>query len=77
MRSARGSDFFPATAIQGMLSAIGLMLLIKQLYVMLGDLKTKGKIFDLILGLPDLFSSLKNAGVGTLYAVELVWLAFL
>lgn len=63
------SDFFPATAIQGMLSAIGLMLLIKQLYVMLGDLKTKGKIFDLILGLPDLFSSLKNAGVGTLYAV--------
>lgn len=49
------SDFFPATAIQGMLSAIGLMLLIKQLYVMLGDLKTKGKIFDLILGLPDLF----------------------
>ncbi len=63
------SDFFPATAIQGMLSAIGLMLLIKQLYVMLGDLKTKGKIFDLILGLPDLFSSLKNAGIGTLYAV--------
>ena len=45
------SDFFPATAIQGMLSAIGVMLLVKQLYIMLGDMKTKGKILDLILGL--------------------------
>ncbi len=65
------SDFFPATAIQGMLSAIGVMLLVKQLYVMLGDLKTKGKILDLILGIPDLFGSLKGAQAGVLYAVGL------
>ncbi len=65
------SDFFPATAIQGMLSAIGVMLLVKQLYVMLGDLKTKGKILDLILGIPDLFGSLKGAQAGVLCAVGL------
>lgn len=65
------SDFFPATAIQGMLSAIGVMLLVKQLYVMLGDLKTKGKILDLILGIPDLFGSLKGVQAGVLYAVGL------
>ncbi len=63
------SDFFPATTIQGMLSAIGVTLLVKQFYVMLGDMKTKGTVLELITGVPDLVKSLQWAPNGQLYAV--------
>ncbi|MGB0254748.1 MAG: SulP family inorganic anion transporter [Flavobacteriaceae bacterium] len=65
------SDFFPASAIQGMLSAIGVTLLTKQLYVMLGNMKTKGTVLELLAGVPDLVFSLQIAPSGQLYAVEL------
>jgi len=65
------SDFFPATAIQGMLSAIGVTLLLKQFYVMLGDMKTKGTVLELLAGVPDLMFSLQFAPAGQLYAVGL------
>ena len=48
------SDFFPATAIQGMLSAIGITILLKQLYVMFGDLENKGAAVELLLGVTKL-----------------------
>ena len=63
------SDFFPASAIQGMLSAIGVTLLLKQFYVMLGDMKTKGTVIELLTGLPELLKSLLLASSGQLYAV--------
>ena len=63
------SDFFPASAIQGMLSAIGVTLLLKQLYVMFGDMKTKGAVVELLAGIPDLLKSLSLASEGRLYAV--------
>jgi MFS superfamily sulfate permease-like transporter len=63
------SDFFPATAIQGMLSAIGITILLKQLYVMFGDLETKGAAFELLLGVPKLIQSLFTEGsTGQWYA---------
>lgn len=63
------SDFFPATAIQGMLSAIGITILLKQLYVMFGDLETKGAAFELFLGVPKLIQSLFTDGsTGQWYA---------
>ena len=63
------SDFFPATAIQGMLSAIGITILLKQLYVMFGDLETKGAAFELLLGVPKLIQSLFTDGsTGQWYA---------
>lgn len=63
------SDFFPATAIQGMLSAIGITILLKQLYVMFGDLETKGAAFELLLGIPKLIQSLFTDGsTGQWYA---------
>ena len=65
------SDFFPASAIQGMLSAIGVTLLLKQFYVMLGDMKTKGTVLELFLNLPELFKSLGAAPTGQLYAVSI------
>lgn len=63
------SDFFPASAIQGMLSAIGVTLLLKQFYVMLGDMKTKGTALELLGGVPKLIQSLDVAPSGQLYAV--------
>jgi len=63
------SDFFPASAIQGMLSAIGVTLLLKQFYVMLGDMKTKGTVLELFWGVPELIKSLGVAPLGQLYAV--------
>ena len=65
------SDFFPASAIQGMLSAIGVTLLVKQFYVMLGDMKTKGTVLELLAGIPDLIKSLSFASPGQLYAVSI------
>ena len=62
------SDFFPASAIQGMLSAIGVTLLLKQFYVMFGDMKTKGAVVELLAGIPDLLKSLPLASAGQLYA---------
>ncbi len=63
------SDFFPATAIQGMLSAIGITILLKQLYVMFGDLETKGAALELLLGVPALIQTLFTDGsTGQWYA---------
>ena len=63
------SDFFPATAIQGMLSAIGITILLKQLYVMFGDLETKGAALELLLGVPTLIQTLFTDGsTGQWYA---------
>lgn len=65
------SDFFPASAIQGMLSAIGVTLLVKQFYVMFGDMKTKGSVVELLSGVPELIKSLEVASSGQLYAVSI------
>ena len=45
-------DFFPSSAIQGMLAAIGIGIFAKQVHVMLGNLNAQGTIIDLILKVP-------------------------
>jgi MFS superfamily sulfate permease-like transporter len=45
-------DFFPASAIQGMLAAIGIGIFAKQIHVMFGNLNAKGSIIDLLLQVP-------------------------
>ena len=47
------SEFFPASAIQGMLAAIGLTILIKQWFVMFGDMGAQGDFFSLLQQVPD------------------------
>ena len=47
------SEFFPATALQGMLAAIGLGILAKQFHVMLGYAGVKGSTVDLLLSIPE------------------------
>lgn len=46
------SDFFPSTAIQGMLAAIGIGIFAKQIHVMLGNSNESGSLVDLILKIP-------------------------
>jgi len=52
LKMGRLSDFFPASAIQGMLAAIGLGILSKQFHIMIGNNEAKGGIVDLLLNIP-------------------------
>ncbi|MGJ8745651.1 SulP family inorganic anion transporter [Polaribacter sp.] len=52
LRMGSLGDFFPASAIQGMLAAIGIGIFAKQIHVMLGNLGAKGSIIELILNIP-------------------------
>lgn len=45
-------DFFPSSAIQGMLAAIGIGIFAKQIHVMFGNINAKGSIIDLLLQTP-------------------------
>ncbi len=55
------SDFFPSSAIQGMLAAIGLGILAKQFHVMLANTSIKGGTISLLSNIPksiiDLFNT--------------------
>ncbi|NIJ46516.1 MFS superfamily sulfate permease-like transporter [Wenyingzhuangia heitensis] len=46
------SDFFPSTAIQGMLAAIGIGIFAKQFHVMLGNSNEDGGLVELLLEIP-------------------------
>ena len=49
------SNFFPSSAIQGMLAAIGIGILAKQIHVMFGNLGAKGNILELLYFIPEDF----------------------
>ncbi len=49
------SEFFPASALQGMLAAIGIGILAKQFHVMLGILTVKGNTVEQLFSIPDSF----------------------
>lgn len=46
------SDFFPSAAIQGMLAAIGIIILAKQFHIMVGNLDADGSPIKLLLTIP-------------------------
>ncbi|MCE2613571.1 SulP family inorganic anion transporter [Flavobacteriaceae bacterium D16] len=78
------ADFFPATAIQGMLAAIGLGILAKQFHVMIGNNDAGGSIMELLLKIPEglwaLFNepnpeSLFAAGIGFMSLIILMFYA--
>ena len=52
LRMGALGDFFPASAIQGMLAAIGIGIFAKQFHVMLGNLNAKGNIIELLIQVP-------------------------
>lgn len=47
------SNFFPSSAIQGMLAAIGIGIFAKQVHVMFGNLQAKGSIVELLYFIPE------------------------
>ncbi|OSY89514.1 sulfate transporter [Tenacibaculum holothuriorum] len=62
-------DFFPSSAIQGMLAAIGIGIFAKQVHVMLGNLNAKGSIVELVLKTPQgLYNYVTTNSQSTLYA---------
>ncbi|MEI6866782.1 SulP family inorganic anion transporter [Flavicella sp.] len=52
LRMGSLSDFFPSSAIQGMLAAIGIGILAKQFHVMLGYINIKGSTIELLYEIP-------------------------
>jgi carbonic anhydrase len=53
LRMGSLGDFFPGSAIQGMLAAIGIGIFAKQIHVMFGNLNAKGSIIDLVIQVPE------------------------
>lgn len=52
LKMGRLADFFPASAIEGMLAAIGIGILSKQFHIMLGNNTAKGSIVSLLSQFP-------------------------
>ncbi|WP_299435812.1 SulP family inorganic anion transporter [uncultured Aquimarina sp.] len=52
------SDFFPSSAIQGMLAAIGISIFAKQFHVMMANTGAKGDTISLLVNIPDSIVSL-------------------
>ncbi|MCB9251743.1 MAG: SulP family inorganic anion transporter [Flavobacteriales bacterium] len=46
------SDFFPSSAIQGLLAAIGIIILSKQFHIMVGNMDSEGSTIELLIGIP-------------------------
>ncbi|MGB5818784.1 MAG: SulP family inorganic anion transporter [Saonia sp.] len=61
LKMGRLSDFFPASAIQGMLAAIGLGILAKQFHIMIGHNNEHGSIIALLLQIPEGIWELREA----------------
>ena len=53
LKLGRLADFFPASAIEGMLAAIGLGILAKQFHIMIGHNNQHGSIISLLLQMPE------------------------
>ena len=53
LRLGKLADFFPSSAIQGMLAAIGLIILGKQFHIMLGNKISRDNSIDYLLDIPN------------------------
>jgi MFS superfamily sulfate permease-like transporter len=63
------ADFFPSSAIQGMLAAIGLIILGKQFHIMLGNRISRDNSIDYLLDIPDTIITILNTNEkGIIYA---------
>jgi MFS superfamily sulfate permease-like transporter len=58
LRSGVLGDFFPSAAIHGMMAAIGLSIIIKQIFVLTGVKPESKETFDLVAEIPRAFSAM-------------------
>jgi carbonic anhydrase len=65
-------DFFPGSAIQGMLAAIGIGIFAKQIHVMFGNLEAKGSIIELLIQIPEGIKVLINTENSSMFYAGLV-----
>lgn len=69
LRMGALGDYFPSSAIQGMLAAIGIGIFAKQIHVMLGNLNAKGSIIELLLQIPNgIIDFIKADNISVFYA---------
>ena len=69
LRMGALGDFFPSSAIQGMLAAIGLGIFAKQVHVMLGNTEANGSIIELLLQVPEgILNFIKTDNTSVFYA---------
>ncbi len=66
------SDFFPSSAIQGMLAAIGISIFAKQFHVMLANTSIKGDTLSLLADIPSSISSLFTSGQNPIVIAAIV-----
>lgn len=75
-KAGRLSSFFPASVVHGMLAAIGIIIMAKQIHVVLGVTPEKGSLFSTIAQIPHSFANLNSeiAVIGFLgLAILVVW----
>ncbi len=78
LKMGRLADFFPASAIEGMLAAIGLGILAKQFHIMIGNNGASGSIVGLLGGIPNgIFSLFQNVETSILVAAAVGILSLL
>ena len=69
LRMGSLGDFFPGSAIQGMLAAIGIGIFAKQIHVMFGNFNAKGSIIDLVIQVPEgMMNLIKTDDTSVFYA---------
>ncbi|MBU3012650.1 SulP family inorganic anion transporter [Polaribacter vadi] len=69
LRMGSLGDFFPSSAIQGMLAAIGIGIFAKQIHVMFGNIYAKGSIIELLLKIPEgIINFIKTDSTSIFYA---------
>jgi len=78
LRMGKLADFFPSSAIQGMLAAIGLIILGKQFHIMLANKINRPQIIDYLLEIPYTINEVLHfREVGLIYAAAIGVLSFL
>jgi MFS superfamily sulfate permease-like transporter len=76
LKAGRLSSFFPTSVVHGMLAAIGIIIMAKQIHVMLGVTPDKGSLFSTIAQIPESFANLnlEIAVIGfTGLAILIIW----
>tara|TARA_A100000171_G_scaffold39122_1_gene38662 strand:+ start:8616 stop:10841 length:2226 start_codon:yes stop_codon:yes gene_type:complete len=69
LRMGKLADFFPSSAIQGMLAAIGLIILGKQFHIMLANKLSLERSLDYLLAIPEtIFGVFQYENTGLVYA---------